>query len=91
MSYSPPPPPQYSSQPSRGVTAIPALICSIIMIPCCNPLCGIIALVFSALAMGKPPGPEQDQFLRYAWNTMGIGLALSVISGLVYLAFLGSI
>ncbi|MFE9639157.1 hypothetical protein ACFYOC_09065 [Nocardiopsis alba] len=85
MSYPSGPAPQYGS--SSGGSPVSALIWSILMTLCCNQICGIIAIVFSVLAMTKEHEPaEQERFVRYAWRTMGIGLAITV--GLVILYFL---
>ncbi|WP_017581493.1 hypothetical protein [Nocardiopsis valliformis] len=90
MSYS------HSSTPHDGSSSDrspgSALIAAIFMTLCCNQICGIIAIVFSAIAMSKESEPgEQDRFVGYAWTTMGIGLAISVVLVLFYFLFLGSI
>jgi uncharacterized membrane protein len=48
-----------------------------------NQICGIIAIVFAVVAMGKE-GYEQDRFVGHAWTTMGIGLVISLVLILLY-------
>ena len=90
MSYHPGSTPHYGSSSDRS--PVSALIAAIFMTLCCNQICGIIAIVFSAIAMSKDSEPgEQDRFIGYAWTTMGIGLALSVVLVLIYFLFIGAV
>lgn len=89
MSYShpsyPAPPPASDGSP------VSALVCAILMTLCCNQICGILAVVFAAIAMSKTYEPaEQERFLRYAWTTMGIGLAITVVLVILYFLFIGA-
>ncbi|WP_017601308.1 CD225/dispanin family protein [Nocardiopsis lucentensis] len=57
---------------------------------CCNQICGIIAIVFSVVAMGKDDWAERDRFIGHAWTTMTIGLVISLVFLVIYfLAFAG--
>ncbi|MBR8741696.1 hypothetical protein [Nocardiopsis sp. MG754419] len=86
MSYSTPSTPHHGAPSDRS--PVTALVMSILMTLCCNQICGIIAIVFSVIAMGKDGAPaEQDRYIGYAWTTMGIGLALSVLLFFGYILF----
>lgn len=84
------------STPNHGSSSdrspVSALVAAILMTLCCNQICGIIAIVFSAIAMSRDSQPaEQERFIRYAWTTMAIGLALTVILVILYFLFVGSV
>ncbi|MDS1270206.1 hypothetical protein RIF23_07855 [Lipingzhangella sp. LS1_29] len=78
--------PYGAAGPDNQVNATPTLVLGILMSLCCNQICGIIAIVFAALAMGKPDQPtEQARFVRYANISMLIGIGMWVVILVVYL------
>lgn len=80
---------QYPSHSSGGADATGPLIASILMTLCCNQICGIIAIVFSVMAMTSNHPFDQERYIRYAWTTMKIGLAIMVGIVILYVLFMG--
>ncbi|QBI54852.1 hypothetical protein [Streptomonospora litoralis] len=60
-----------------------ALAAGIGMTLCCNLVCGILTIVFAAVAMSQHDPHDQDRFVRYAWTSFWIGLALGVVGWLI--------
>ena len=76
---------------TAGGDATGALIAAILMTLCCNQICGVIAIVFSAIAMGNNDPYEQERYVRYAWTTMKIGLAIMVVVAVLYFLLIGGL
>ncbi|WP_017603064.1 hypothetical protein [Nocardiopsis alkaliphila] len=67
------------------------MVCAILMTLCRDQICGVLAIVFAAITMSKEHEPmEQECSLRYAWTTMGIGLAITVVLVILYFLFIGA-
>ncbi|GAA1075170.1 hypothetical protein [Nocardiopsis composta] len=41
---------------------------------CCNPVCGVIAIVYAVNMSITPDEAVRQRLRRSAWNTMGIGV-----------------
>lgn len=84
MSY--PHDPRRRYRDSGGGSGSPggALAAGILMTLCCNTVCGILAIVFAAMAMNATP-EDQDRYVHYAWNSIIVGVIVTVVLLLLYL------
>lgn len=75
-------------RPPRAANTTSPLVLGILMTLCCNQVCGILAIVFAAVAMGKDNEPsEQVRFVRYANISLVVGIIIPIVAVVLYVLF----